>query len=159
MAWAVTRLLDLTASILGIHLNPAIIANNWKGLLVAVNTYAFVLAALGTETCPMPCAAPCTWSPCSERCDKTLSCGCRCRPSACGEECPDAKFCQQHGSDDIKAMQADLLMLTPYKDIDLDVEPCIFTPCGRVFTIDSLDGTWVCKSTMRLTRSLVSTSD
>ncbi|KAF2022581.1 hypothetical protein EK21DRAFT_82987 [Setomelanomma holmii] len=88
----------------------------------------------------MPCAAPCTWIPCSKRCDKTLSCGCRC-PSVCGEECPDAKYCQEHGSDDIKAMQADLLTFTPYKDIDLDIDPCIFTACGHIFTIDSLDGT------------------
>lgn len=93
-----------------------------------------------TETCPMPCAAPCTWIPCSKRCDKTLSCGCRC-PSVCGEDCPDTKFCQEHGSDHVKEMQADLLMLTSYKDVDLDEDPCIFTPCGHVFTIDSLDGT------------------
>jgi hypothetical protein len=93
-----------------------------------------------TKTCAMPCAAPCTWIPCSERCDKTRSCGCRC-PSVCGEECPDAKYCQEHSSDDIKAMQADLLTFTPYKDIDLDIDPCIFTDCGHVFTIDSLDGT------------------
>lgn len=38
-------------------------------------------------------------------------------------------------------MQADLLMFTPYKDINLDTDPCIFTPCGHIFTIDSLDGT------------------
>ncbi|KAF2639194.1 hypothetical protein P280DRAFT_527699 [Massarina eburnea CBS 473.64] len=93
-----------------------------------------------TETCPMPCAAPCTWIPCSERCDKFLSCGCRC-PSVCGEQCPDASYCQEHGSDDVKDMQADLLMFTAYKDIDLDVDPCIFTPCGHIFTVDSLDGT------------------
>lgn len=92
------------------------------------------------DPCPMPCAAPCTWIPCSERCDQTLSCGCRC-PSVCGEECPDAKFCQKHGSAYVKAMQADLIMFTSYQDIDLDTDPCIFTPCGHIFTIDSLDGT------------------
>ncbi|KAL9528303.1 NFX1-type zinc finger-containing protein [Sphaerulina musiva] len=59
----------------------------------------------------------------------------------CGEDCPDTKFCQEHGSDHFKEMQADLLMLTSYKDVDLDEDPCIFTPCGHVFTIDSLDGT------------------
>jgi hypothetical protein len=37
-------------------------------------------------------------------------------------------------------MQADLLTLTSYRDIDLDTDPCIFTPCGHIFTIDSLDG-------------------
>lgn len=90
--------------------------------------------------CIMPCAAPCTWIPCSERCDQILSCGCRC-PSVCGEKCPDAKYCQRHASDEVKAIQADLLMFTPYKDIDLDADPCIFTSCGHIFTIDSLDGT------------------
>ncbi|KAK5105870.1 hypothetical protein LTR62_001957 [Meristemomyces frigidus] len=93
-----------------------------------------------TDACPMPCAAPCTSLPCSERCEKNLSCGCRC-PSVCGEECPDVKFCQKHGSDDVRNMHADLLTFTPYKDVDLDADPCIFTPCGHVFTIDSLDGT------------------
>jgi hypothetical protein len=92
------------------------------------------------EHCIMPCAAPCTWLPCSQRCNKMLSCGCRC-PSVCGEECPDAKYCQQHASDEVKSMQADLLMFTSYKDIDLDEDPCIFTSCGHIFTIDSLDGT------------------
>lgn len=32
-------------------------------------------------------------------------------------------------------------MSTLYKDIDLDVDPCVCTPCGHIFTIDSLDGT------------------
>ncbi|KAH7090017.1 AAA domain-containing protein [Paraphoma chrysanthemicola] len=92
------------------------------------------------QPCIMPCAAPCTWIPCSERCDRILSCGCRC-PSVCGEECPEIKYCQRHASDQVKGMQADLLMFKPYKDIDLDTDPCIFTSCGHVFTIDSLDGT------------------
>lgn len=92
------------------------------------------------EPCIMPCAAPCTWIPCSERCDQVLSCGCRC-PSVCGEECPDVKYCQRHASDEIKETQADLLMLAPYKEIDLDTDPCIFTACGHIFTVDSLDGT------------------
>jgi hypothetical protein len=92
------------------------------------------------EQCIMPCAAPCSWIPCSERCNEVLSCGCRC-PSVCGEECPDAKYCQKHASDEIKAMQADLLMFTSYGDIALDEDPCVFTSCGHIFTIDSLDGT------------------
>jgi hypothetical protein len=92
------------------------------------------------EHCIMPCAAPCTWIPCSERCENFLACGCRC-PSVCGEECPDARYCQQHASDEIKSMQADLLLFTCYKNIDLDEDPCVFTSCGHIFTIDSLDGT------------------
>lgn len=92
------------------------------------------------QPCIMPCAAPCTWIPCSERCDQSLSCGCRC-PSVCGEKCPDARYCQRHASDEVKAVQADLLMFTSYKDIDLDSDPCLFTSCGHIFTIGSLDGT------------------
>lgn len=90
--------------------------------------------------CTMPCAAPCDYLPCITRCDELLSCGCRC-PSVCGERCPDAKFCQTRGSDAIRNIQADLLMLTTYGEVDLDADPCIFTPCGHIFTVDSLDGT------------------
>jgi hypothetical protein len=92
------------------------------------------------KPCAMPCATTCTWNPCSERCDQMLPCSCRC-PSACGEECPDAKYCQQHAGNDIKAMQTDLLMFTSYKDISLDVDLCVFTSCGHIFTIDSMHGT------------------
>ena len=45
MAWALTHLLFLTACVLGV-LDPGIIAKHWEGLLVAVNTYGFVLAIL-----------------------------------------------------------------------------------------------------------------
>lgn len=38
-------------------------------------------------------------------------------------------------------MQANLLILTSYKDVDLNEDPCIFTPYGHVFTIDSLNRT------------------
>ena len=43
MAWSITHLLFLTASVLGI-LNAAIIARHWEGLLVAANVYGFFLA-------------------------------------------------------------------------------------------------------------------
>lgn len=42
MAWAVTHLLYLTASVLGI-VDPAIIAKSWAGLFVAANTYGFLV--------------------------------------------------------------------------------------------------------------------
>lgn len=45
MAWTITHLLFLTASVLGL-LDPAVIAKNWEGLFVAANTYGFVLAIL-----------------------------------------------------------------------------------------------------------------
>lgn len=45
MAWTITHVLYLTASVLGL-LDPAIIARHWEGLFVAVNTYGFVLSIL-----------------------------------------------------------------------------------------------------------------
>jgi hypothetical protein len=89
--------------------------------------------------CQMPCAAPCDWIPCSRRCTKLLTCGCQC-PSICGEACPDAKFCQKCGPSTIREMQADLVMFEAYGDIDLDEDPCVFTACGHVFTLSSMDG-------------------
>lgn len=37
-------------------------------------------------------------------------------------------------------MQADMIMFEPYKDINLDENPCIFTQCGHIFTVESMDG-------------------
>lgn len=45
MAWAITHLLYLGASVLGI-IDPAIITKSWAGLFVAANTYGFVIAIL-----------------------------------------------------------------------------------------------------------------
>jgi len=44
-AWALTHALYIACSFLGV-LDPALIANHWEGLLVAVNTYGFVLSIL-----------------------------------------------------------------------------------------------------------------
>jgi len=89
--------------------------------------------------CSMPCAAPCDWLPCNLRCDNKLSCGCQC-PSLCGEVCPDAKFCQQCGSEEVKAIQADIVMFETHGNLDLGEEPCNFTPCGHIFTLSTMDG-------------------
>lgn len=89
--------------------------------------------------CTMPCAAPCNWIPCSKRCTLTLACGHQC-PSLCGEACPDAKYCQQCGSEDTLSMVADYLMMDEYKDIDLDEDPCVFPDCGHILTRTSMDG-------------------
>ena len=43
VAWSVTHLLYLTACVLGL-LDPAIIAKNWQGLLVATNVYGYILS-------------------------------------------------------------------------------------------------------------------
>jgi hypothetical protein len=90
------------------------------------------------QRCTMPCAAPCDWVPCSERCGKTLECGHQC-PSVCGD-CPTAKYCQICASADVKAMEVDLLRFSSYGDIDLSKDPCLFLPCGEIFTVSSLDG-------------------
>jgi hypothetical protein len=89
--------------------------------------------------CNMPCAAPCDWVPCSQRCAKLLVCGHQC-PSVCGAECPNKEYCQVCGSDAIKNIRADLIMLATYAEVDLSESPCIFLPCGHIFTAESLDG-------------------
>lgn len=45
LAWAITHIVYIGGSFLG-YLDPAMIAKHWEGLLVAVNTYGFVLAIL-----------------------------------------------------------------------------------------------------------------
>ena len=89
--------------------------------------------------CSMPCAAPCDWVPCSKRCTKALDCGHQC-PSVCGAACPAVEYCQICSSDDVKAMQADLIMFSAYGEIDLSENPCLFLPCGHIFAVESLDG-------------------
>jgi hypothetical protein len=89
--------------------------------------------------CNMPCAAPCDWVPCSKRCKELLSCGHQC-PSICGAGCPSEKYCQICAPDDIKNLRVDIIMLSSYAEIDLSESPCIFLPCGHIFTVESLDG-------------------
>lgn len=45
LAWAVTHALYIGGAFFG-YIDPALIAKHWEGLLVAVNTYGFVLAIL-----------------------------------------------------------------------------------------------------------------
>ncbi|RCI12169.1 hypothetical protein L249_0774 [Ophiocordyceps polyrhachis-furcata BCC 54312] len=89
--------------------------------------------------CTMPCAAPCNWMPCSKRCPQRLSCGHRC-PSLCGEPCPDERFCQQCGPEEIQSTCVDFIEMKDYREIDLDEEPCIFPQCGHFLTVTSMDG-------------------
>ncbi|KAI5863739.1 P-loop containing nucleoside triphosphate hydrolase protein [Durotheca rogersii] len=89
--------------------------------------------------CTMPCAAPCDWIPCSRRCANVLPCGHQC-PSLCGEPCVDVKYCQVCASDEIKGIVVDMLELREYRDIDLDLEPCIFPTCGHMMVVSSMDG-------------------
>ncbi|KAK4895120.1 hypothetical protein LTR27_006726 [Elasticomyces elasticus] len=44
------------------------------------------------------------------------------------------------GTADNKAMVVDMIMFETYEEIDLDVDPCIFTSCGHIFTLKSMDG-------------------
>lgn len=89
--------------------------------------------------CSMPCAAPCDWIPCSKRCASKLACGHQC-PSLCGETCPDARYCQQCGSEDVLSAVVDYLLMGEYRDVDLDEDPCIFPDCGHFLTRSSMDG-------------------
>lgn len=87
----------------------------------------------------MPCAAPCNSLSSSDRCEKALPCGCQC-PGLEGEACPDVTFCQNCGTEENLAQCADYLEFKTFREIDLDDEACIFTACGHIFTITSLDG-------------------
>lgn len=88
--------------------------------------------------CTMPCAAPCNWVPCSRRCTLLLDCGHQC-PSLCGEACPDSKYCQTCGAEDILFTVVDGLGMKDYRDVDLDEDPCIFPHCGHLQTRSSMD--------------------
>ncbi|KAF4883990.1 NFX1-type zinc finger-containing protein 1 [Colletotrichum fructicola] len=50
-------------------------------------------------------------------------------PSLCGESCPSEQFCHMCASDDIKDTIVDLIMMSDYRSIDLDEEPCVFPDC------------------------------
>lgn len=96
------------------------------------------LSACPHSLCSMPCAAPCDHVPCSLQCEKFLECGHQC-PSICGEECPSSTYCQVCGDEDIKNREVDFILGEPYKDIDLNVNPCIFPQCGHFITMESMD--------------------
>ncbi|PTU24827.1 hypothetical protein P175DRAFT_0450803 [Aspergillus ochraceoroseus IBT 24754] len=96
------------------------------------------LSACAHSACSMPCAAPCDHVPCSLRCTKTLVCGHQC-PSICGELCPDQRFCQACGEDEIKETPVDFILGQSYGEIDLNDNPCIFPPCGHFLTMESMD--------------------
>lgn len=88
--------------------------------------------------CEMPCAVPCDRLPCSLRCSQRLSCGHQC-PSACGETCPEAKYCQICGDEATKSSMVDYYEALTYEEIDLDEDPCMFPSCGHVITRTNLD--------------------
>lgn len=88
--------------------------------------------------CTMPCAAPCDWVPCSKRCSLTLACGHHC-PSLCGEVCPDVKYCQQCGSEQVLSTVVDFYEMNEYRGVDLDADPCLFLGCGHFFTKNTMD--------------------
>lgn len=66
MAWAVTHLLFLVASVLGI-IDPAVIAKSWAGLFVAANMYGFLMGifaqakAYWVPTFPEDCKTTGSW--------------------------------------------------------------------------------------------------
>lgn len=90
------------------------------------------------SVCIMPCSAPCVHVPCSRRCEQVLDCGHQC-PSLCGELCPSSIYCQECGSDDVKNHAADVFLGLPYRDVNLNENPCIFPGCGHFLTMKSMD--------------------
>ncbi|KAK6397849.1 hypothetical protein LTR65_005097 [Meristemomyces frigidus] len=44
------------------------------------------------------------------------------------------------GTEGVKDLRADMLEMKTYREVDLDETPCIFTQCGHVFTVETLDG-------------------
>ncbi|KAI8303766.1 Helicase required for RNAi-mediated heterochromatin assembly 1 [Colletotrichum sp. SAR11_59] len=63
-----------------------------------------------------------------------------CRPSVCGETCPDMRYCQECAADEIKQRVVDLVMMDDYCAVDLDEDPCIFPDCGHFWTCSTMDG-------------------
>ena len=89
--------------------------------------------------CPLPCAVPCDLLPCSERCEKMLSCGHRC-PSICGEACPDVQYCQLCAEPTVKERIVDFILSSTFEEVNLDESPCIIPSCGHLLTLESMDG-------------------
>ena len=90
------------------------------------------------SSCTLPCAAPCDHIPCSRRCEIRLDCGHQC-PSLCGESCPSTRYCQICGDEDVKNHGVDFILGEPYKNINLDENPCVFPKCGHFLTVESMD--------------------
>lgn len=61
-------------------------------------------------------------------------------PSVCGEECPDPRFCQACGSKEVLDQEVDFILMTTYRETDLDQDPCIFPKCGHIMAMSSMDG-------------------
>ncbi|CAK7266776.1 hypothetical protein SEPCBS57363_002262 [Sporothrix epigloea] len=61
-------------------------------------------------------------------------------PTVCGEQCPDVRFCQQCGDEAVLDQTVDLFVMSTYREIDLNEDPCIFPRCGHVLTMTSMDG-------------------
>ncbi|CAK7236767.1 hypothetical protein SBRCBS47491_009749 [Sporothrix bragantina] len=61
-------------------------------------------------------------------------------PSVCGEQCPDVKFCQVCGADDILDQTVDFIVMSTYRETDLNEDPCIFPACGHILAMSSMDG-------------------
>lgn len=105
--------------------------------------------------CGLSCGAPCDRLPCDLRCEKQLSCGCRC-PFVCGERCPPRKLCRVHGLEKNKSTVSILASSKRYflmqtvgsvapriyseiSDEELTQNPLIWLNCGNVFFMSDLD--------------------
>lgn len=61
-------------------------------------------------------------------------------PSICGEQCPSDLFCQVCAKDAVLDQEVDFIVMSTYRDTDLDDDPCIFPVCGHILTMSSMDG-------------------
>ncbi|KAL1586429.1 hypothetical protein WHR41_05215 [Cladosporium halotolerans] len=56
----------------------------------------------------------------------------------CPADCGSLRACGH--SYEVKSIRADLLMMSTYGEVDLEESPCVFLPCGHIFTLESIDG-------------------
>jgi len=89
--------------------------------------------------CEMPCGAPCDRLPCNKRCSQVLECGHQC-PSICGEICPGKEYCQVCCSTDKREAEVEMIEMTTYENIDVEIDPIIVLACGHFYTSTFLDG-------------------
>ena len=88
------------------------------------------------EPC-VPCAEDCSWT-CPHRGRCSLPCTVPCDLLPCSERC--VAYCQVCAHPTIKGMIDDFILSSTFEKVDLDENPCIIPPCGRIPTLESMDG-------------------
>ena len=54
--------------------------------------------------------------------------------------CPPQSCCHICASDDIRGLEADMVMLESYSSVNVEEDPCNFTSCGHAITLSTMDG-------------------